>query len=75
MGGHEMQLESKSHNHSFHLELLGNTLPMNHTLHLYFHAFLVLYKTHFLTDFYTEVSFAKQPFSYNIYFGTVFLCA
>lgn len=48
---------------------------MNHTLHLYFHAFLVLYKTHFLTDFYTEVSFAKQPFSYNIYFGTVFLCA
>lgn len=44
---------------------------MNRTLHLYFHASLVLYKTHFLRDFYTKVSFAKQMFSYNIYFNIV----
>ena len=52
--------------HSFHLEFLGNSsLPVNHTLHLHFHALLVLYKTHFLRDFYTKVSFTKQAFSYN----------
>ena len=58
--------------HSFHLEFLGNSsLPVNHTLHLHFHALLVLYKTHFLRDFYTKVSIAKQAFSYNVDFGTV----